>query len=121
MKDLKNSSDSLKWKTQVESLKEKVEELNKKLCAEASSEAFKQPVGKKNIAAGMLFEDFDRLETKMRILHITEMEMLKPKVTNEHSKWHEDCIQALKAILEPWIHSNPKTEWVQRLIRNVKE
>ena len=74
VKDLKNSSDSLKWKTHVESLKETVKEINKKLCAEAYYEAFKQPDGKKNIAAGMLFEDFDRLETKMTNLHNTEIE-----------------------------------------------
>ena len=79
----------------MESLKETVKEINKKRCAEASNNAFMQPVGKKNIAAGMLFEDSDRLETKMRNLLITENEILKPKVTNEHSTWHESCQQAL--------------------------
>ena len=80
-----------------------------------------QPVGKKYIAAGMLFENFDRVETKMRNLHNTEKEMLKPKVMNEHSKWHEDCNQALKSILEQWINSNHKMEWVRRLVRILKE
>ena len=122
VKDLKSSSESLKWKTHVESLKETVKEINKKLCDEASNKAFMQPVGKKSLAAGMLFEDFNRLETKMRNLHNTENEMLKPKVTNEHSKWHENCNQALKAILEQWINSNRNMEWVsRRLVRNLKE
>ena len=110
VKALKNSSDSLKWKTHVESMKETVKEINKQLCAEASNKAFMKPGGRKNIAAGMLFENFNRPETKMRNLHNTEKEMLKPEVTIEHSKWHENCNQALKAILEQWINSNHNME-----------
>ena len=81
-----------------------------------------QPVGKKNIAAGMLYEDFNRPETKIRNLHNTENEMLKPKVTNEHSKWHENCHQILKAILKQRINSNHNMEWASsRLAQNLKE
>ena len=81
-------------------LKETVIEVNKKLCAEASNKAFMQPLGKKIIAVGMLSEDFNRLETKMRNLHNTKTDILEPKVANEHSTWHENCHQALKAILK---------------------
>ena len=122
VKDLKNSSDLLKRKTHVKSMKDTVKEINKQLSAEASNKAFMQPIGKKNTAIGMLFDDFDRVETKMRNLHYTQKVMLKPKVTNEHSKWHENCNQALKAILEQWINSNHNMEWVSRkLVRNLKE
>ena len=122
VKNMKNSSDSLKWKTHVETLKETVKEINKELCAEASKKAFMQPVGKKNIAAGMLFEDFDRVETKMRNLHNSEKEMLKPKITNDHFKWHGNCNQPLKVILKQWANSNHNMEWVSsRLARNLKE
>ena len=48
--------------------------------------------------------------------------MLKPKVTNEHSIWHENCNQTLTAILEHWINSNHNMECVsRRLVRNLKE
>ena len=121
IKNLKTSSDSLKCKTRAESLNETVKNMNKKLCAEASNRAFMQPVGK-NLAPGMLFEDFYRLETKMRNLQITEKEMLKSKVKNEHSKRRENCNRALKAILEQWINSNHNKECVwRRLVRNLKE
>ena len=120
VKDLKNSSDSLKWKTLVVSLKERVIEVNKK--AEASNKAFMQPLGKKIIAVGMLSEDFNRLDTKMRNLHNTKTDMLEPKLTNEHSTWHENCHQALKAILKQWINPNHNMEWVsRRLALNLKE
>ena len=91
-----------------------------KNCAEASNKAFMQPVGKKHIAAGMLYEHFNRLEVIKRNLHNTENEMMKPKVTNDHFTWHESCHQALKAILKQWITHN--MEWVSRwLARNLKE
>ena len=84
----------------MESLKETVIEINKKLCAEASNKAFKQPVSKKNIATGTLYEVLNRLETNLRNLHNTQNEMLKPKVKNGHSTWHENCHQALNAFLK---------------------
>ena len=62
------------------------------------------------MTVGMLYEDFNRLETEMRKLHNTKNEMLKLKVTNEHSTWHENCHQALKAILKRWINSNHNME-----------
>ena len=94
----------------MESLKETLKKINIKLCAEASTRAFMQAVGKKNIAASILFEDFNHLETKLRTPHNTEKEMLKPKVTSEHSKWHSISNQALEAILEQWINSNHNME-----------
>ena len=33
--------------------------INKKLCTEASNKAITQPVGKENIAGGMLYQDFN--------------------------------------------------------------
>ena len=122
VKDLKNSSDSLKWFTNVESLKETVIEFNKKCYTEASNKALMQPVGKKKTAAGMLCVDFYRLETNMRNLHNRENKMLKPKKMNKHSTWHEYCHQAPKAILEQWINSNHNMEWVPTgLVWNLKE
>ena len=66
VKDLKKSSDSLKWKTDVEFVKEAVIEINKTLSTKASDKALRQPVGKAILAAGMLFEDFCRLESKLK-------------------------------------------------------
>ena len=81
-----------------------------------------QPVGKKNIAADKQYEDFNRLETKMGKFQNTENELLKLKVTNEHSTWHENCQEALKAVLRQWINFNHNMEWVsRRLAWNLKE
>ena len=98
--DLKSSSNLLNWKTHVESLKETVIEMNMKLCAEESNTEFMQPLGKKNIAAGMLYENFNHLQAKMRNFHNTENEMLKPTVTNQHCTWHENCHHNVKAFLK---------------------
>ena len=91
VKDLKRSSDSLKWKTHVESVKETVTEINKTLSTKASDKAFRQPLEKAIVAAGVLFEDFCRLESKLKTFQKAENEMLKPKVTNDHLTWHTNC------------------------------
>ena len=81
-----------------------------------------QTVAKKILAAGMLYQDLKRLETKMRHIHNTENEMLKPKVLNEHSTWHEICHTAVKVVFKQGIICNHKKEWVsRRLARNLKE
>ena len=68
VKTLKNSSDSLKWKTHVDSVKETIIAFNKTLSDEKSSKVSEQPVGEKFTALGMLFEEFCRLEAKMKEL-----------------------------------------------------
>ena len=64
-------------------------------------------IGKKTIAAGMLFVEFCRLATKMKNFQKSENEMLKQKVTSEDSTWHLNCQQALMNILEQWKKYNP--------------
>ena len=46
VEDLKNSSDSFKWKTHVESVKKTINAINKTLSDEESCKVFEQPVGK---------------------------------------------------------------------------
>ena len=60
VKDLKNFSGSIQWKTQVESVNETVIEINETLSALEAKKAFGQPLGKNTIAAGIHFEDFCR-------------------------------------------------------------
>ena len=80
VKDFKNSSDSLKWKTHVESVKEAIFANNKTLSDEESIEVFEQPVGKNVTAIGMPFEEIRRFEAKMMERQKAENRMLKPKV-----------------------------------------
>ena len=80
VKDLKNSSDSFKWKTHVESVNETIIANNKIFSDEESIKVFEQPMGKKFTALGKLFEEFCRPEAKMKELQKAETRMLKPMV-----------------------------------------
>ena len=79
-------------------------------------------MGKAILAAGMLFEDFCRLESKLKNFQNAENEMLKPKATNDHLTWHTNCQQALKSIFEQWTNSNDDMKWVStNLVYHLQE
>ena len=120
VKDLKNSSDSLQWKTHVESVKETIIAINKTLPDEESSKVFEQPVGKKFTAFGMLFEDFCRLKAKMKELQKAENGMLKPKVVEEHASWHSSSQQSLRNNFERWTSSHWQMNWVSATIHELQ-
>ena len=52
----------------MECVKETVTQVNKTFSAEGAEKAFRQPLGKKTKAAGMLLEEVLRLQTKMKDL-----------------------------------------------------
>ena len=109
----KKSSDSLKWKTHVESVKENIIANNKTLSDEESSKVFEQPVAKKLTALGMLFEEFcRRLKARMKELQKAENGMLKPKVVEERANWHSYSQQALRNNFEQWTSSHWQKNWV---------
>ena len=114
IKDIKKSGDSFIWKTNVESGKEKVIEINKTVCAKESNKALCQAVGKQCMAAGILFEEFCRHFTKMEHLQNAEHNMLKPKVTSEHSNWHLNCQEILIKTHKILIRANRFMNWVSK-------
>ena len=118
--DLKNSSDSLKWKTHIESVKETIITINRTLSDEKSSKVFKQPVGKKFTALGMLFEEFFRLEARMKELQKAENGMLKPKVVEKHTSWHSSSQQSLRNNFERWTSSHWPMNWVSVTIHELQ-
>ena len=66
------------------------------------------------MAAGMLFEEFCRLYTKMKGLQNAEHDMLKPKVTSQHSNWHLNCQEILIKTHRNWIRANRHVNWVSK-------
>ena len=112
VEDLENSSNSLKWKTHVDSVKETIITNNKTLSYEESSKVFEQTLGKKFTALGMLSEEFCRLEAKMKELQKAENGMLKPKVVEEHETWHSASQQSLGSKFERWTNSHWQMNWV---------
>ena len=108
----KKSSDSLKWKTHVESVTETIIANKKSLSDEESSKVFEQPVAEKVTALGMLFEKFCRLEARMKDLQNAENGMLKPKVVEEHASWYSYSQQALRNNFEQWTSSHWQMNWV---------
>ena len=120
VKDLKNSSDSLKWKTRVEFVKETIIAINKSLSDEESSKVFEQQVGKKFTTVGMLFEEFYRLEAKMKELRKAKNGIFKPKVVDEHKDWHSSSQRALRKVFERMTSSHWQMNWVQSLSSNYK-
>ena len=109
---MKNSSDSLKWKSHVESVKETIIAINETLSDEECNEVFEQPVGKKFTALGMLFEKFCCLEAKLKELQKAENGMLKPKVVEEHASWHSSSEQSRRINFERWTSFHWQMNWV---------
>ena len=70
--DLKNCSNSLKWKTHLRLTKNTTNDVNQTLSSEESSTSFGQPVVKKTRATEMRYEDLCHLETKMNELNKPE-------------------------------------------------
>ena len=117
VKDLKNFSNSLKWKTHVESVEETIIAVNKTLSDEESIKVFEQPVGKKFTALGMLFEEFCRLEAKMKGLQKAKNGMLKPKVVKEHASSYQ---QSQRNNFERWTSSHWQINWLSVTIHELQ-
>ena len=114
---MKNSRDSIKWKTHVEFVKKTVIDNNETMSAEGSNEALGQPV-EDNV---WLFEELCRLYTKMKDLQNAEHDMLIRKVPNEHSKWHLNFQEILNKPHETWNKANRLMNWVSKeIVDNVQ-
>ena len=120
VKNFKNSSDSLKWETHVEWVKEPIIAFNKTLSDEESSEVFEEPVEEKFTALGMLSKELCRLKAKIKELQKAENGMLKPKAVEEHASWHSSSQQSLKNSFERWTSSHWQMNWVSVTIHKLQ-